>query len=99
MADGRLPRGRIRYCNTLSTPRAILRPPHSLSLTPSPAYLPSLLPTVFVVVVASIIWLIWNDSCISSTPQLGKMEPVGTDSAFYFPSGKVLLGHSPPQRF
>jgi hypothetical protein len=69
----------------------ILRPPDPLSPTPFPPYLLSLL--VFVAVVASIVWLVWNDSCTSSTPRRGKMEPVGTDSTFYFPAGKVLLGH------
>src|SRR5216684_4492908 len=73
----------------IHAPPSILCPP----TTPFSPYLPSLLPTVFVAIVAGVIWLIWNDPCIPSTSR-GKMEPVETNSAFAFPSGKVLLCHS-----
>ncbi|KAF8477931.1 hypothetical protein DFH94DRAFT_72066 [Russula ochroleuca] len=46
---------------------------------------------VFVAVVASIIWLIWNDPRDSSTPRRGKMESIGTDSTFNFPSASTLI--------
>ena len=89
MAACRLPRCRIRYCDRYPYSRSIFRTP-TTSFSP---YLPPL-PTVFVGIVASVIWLIWNDPCIPSTRR-GKMESVETDSASHFPSGEVLLCHSP----
>jgi len=46
---------------------------------------------VFVAIVASVIWLIWNDPCIPSTPRRGKMNSIETDSAFHFPSASALV--------
>jgi hypothetical protein len=98
VANSSLPRCCIRYCDTLSPTPTLsyaLRPPHPLSLAPHTPYLTHLLPSVFVAIVATIIWLIWNDPCVpSTTPRRGKMEPVGAESAFYLHSGKVLFGHS-----
>ena len=98
VANSSLPRCCIRYCDTLSPTPTLsyaLRPPHPLSLAPHNPYLTHLLPSVFVAIVATIIWLIWNDPCVpSTTPRRGKMEPVGAESAFYLHSGKVLFGHS-----
>ncbi len=91
MAACRLPHCRIRYCDRYPYSRSIFRTP----TTPFSPYLPPLLPTVFIAIFASVIWLIWNDPCIPSTPRRGKMESIETDSAFHFPSGEVLLCHFP----
>ena len=78
--------GTVIVIHTLTLSFA-LPPPRSHLIFPP-------LPTVFVAIVASVIWLIWNDPCIRSTPRRGKMESIETDSAFHFPSGETIMSFS-----